>query len=199
MQPDPTTEPSTPACRAARSVAERYCSPSLFNHSVRSYVWGAEAGRRLGIAFDAELLYVAACLHDLGLTPRFDNNVDAFEVAGGNVAWVFAVGAGWPQQRAARTAEVIERHMWPEVDPDSDPEGHLLEVGTGIDISGSRADLVAADVRDRALAAWPRLGLAAEFAAAFADQASRKPGCAAARPGMSSVGARLAAHPFEGL
>ncbi|WP_208301283.1 hypothetical protein [Mycobacterium sp. DL440] len=59
------------------------------------------------IAFDDELYYVAAMLHDLGLTDPFDSHRVEFEEAGGDLAWVFGVAAGWPADRAARATEII--------------------------------------------------------------------------------------------
>src|SRR5689334_23087910 len=66
--------PVTPAAEAALSVATRFCSPALLNHCVRSYLWGAMYGTAHGIAFDDELYYVAALLHDIGLTEAFDSH-----------------------------------------------------------------------------------------------------------------------------
>ena len=86
--------PATPACRTALEVATEYCSPALLNHSVRAYLWAAGYAATRGIAFDAELLYVSAMLHDLALVKEFDNHRVPFEEAGGHVAWVFGAGAG---------------------------------------------------------------------------------------------------------
>src|SRR5437870_12803602 len=66
--------PVTAACRAALDVATAYCSPALLNHSVRAYLWAAGYALERGIAFDAELLYVSAMLHDLALVKEFDNH-----------------------------------------------------------------------------------------------------------------------------
>ena len=137
----------------------------------------------MGIAFDEELLYVAAMLHDIGLVGAFDNATVSFDEAGGNVAWMFAAGAGWPVERRVRLSEVIVRHMWESVDPALDAEGHLLEVGTAIDISGRDPGLWAPELRAEVLAAHPRLDLVAEFTACFADQARRKPESSAAGGG----------------
>nr|WP_207634440.1 hypothetical protein [Candidatus Frankia alpina] len=53
-------------------------------------------GTAHGIAFDDELYYVAALLHDVGLTEMFDRRRQPFEESGGQLAWVFGVAAGWP-------------------------------------------------------------------------------------------------------
>src|SRR3954447_11252620 len=121
--------PST-ATTAAREIVVRYSSAALVNHCERSYLWSASLGRLKGIPYDAELLYVASMLHDLGLVPAFDNHLAPFEDAGGDVGWVFGAGAGWAGDRRDRIKEIIVRHMWPEVDPALDAEGHLLCEGT---------------------------------------------------------------------
>ena len=189
--------PVTPACRAALDVAAAYCSPALLNHSVRAYLWAAGYGLAQDIAFDAELLYVSAMLHDLAWVKEFDNHTLPFEEAGSHVAWVFGAAAGWPRERRRRAAEIIVRHMWDAVDVATDPEGPLLELSTGMDISGRRTEDIPPDLRAEVLARYPRLGLAEEFIAAFEDQATRKPMCLAAQFVRSGLAAKLAANPLE--
>ena len=72
---------------------------------------------------------------------------------------MLTAGAGWPVDRRRRAVEVIERHMWPSVDPAMDPEGHLLEIATGLDISGARPDVLPRPFLDEVLARYPRLDL----------------------------------------
>ena len=189
--------PATPACLTALEVATEYCSPALLNHSVRAYLWAAGYAATRGIAFDAELLYVSAMLHDLALVKEFDNHRVPFEEAGGHVAWVFGAGAGWPVARRRRAAEIIVRHMWDTVDVVADPEGHLLELSTGMDISGRRTEDIPADLRRDVLARYPRAGLAEEFVACFRDQAARKPDSLAAKFVASGFAARVAANPLD--
>ena len=187
----------TAACRAAREVVAEYSSPALVNHCERSYLWSAALGERTGIAYDRELLYVAAMVHDLGLVPAFDNHLAPFEDAGGDVGWVFAAGAGWPRERRTRVKEIVIRHMWDEVDPAFDAEGHLLCEGTGLDISGRAPDRWPVSFRAEVLERFPRLGLPAEFIAAFQEQARRKPGCAAAAAVAGGMADRVAANPLD--
>jgi cyanamide hydratase family protein with HD domain len=197
MRLDDLEIPATPAARAALEVATEYCSPALLNHSVRAYFWAAGYGMTTGIAFDAELLYVSSMLHDLGLVKEFDSHRVPFEAAGGHVAWVFAAAAGWPIERRRRAAEVIVRHMWDAVDVAMDPEGHLLELSTGMDISGRRTEDIPGDLRADVLARYPRLGLAEEFVACFQDQAARKPESLAAKLVSRGFAARVAANPLD--
>ena len=57
--------------------------------------------------------------------------------------------------------------MWREVDPAEDPEGHLLEIATALDISGARADVLPSAFVAEVLAAHPRGALGAEFMSVF--------------------------------
>lgn len=197
MKLDDLELPATQVCRAALEVATAYCTPALLNHSVRSYLWAAGYGLERGIAFDAELLYVSAMLHDLALVKEFDNHSLPFEEAGGHVAWVFGAAAGWPVERRQRAAEVIVRHMWDVVDLTKDPEGYLLELSTSMDISGRRTEEIPLDLRADVLARYPRLGLGEEFTGYFEDQAKRKPLCLAARSVCSGFAERVAANPLD--
>ena len=197
MRLDDLPVPDSPACTNAVEVTTAYCTPALVNHSLRAYFWAAALGTARGVDFDAELLFVASLLHDLGLVEDFDSHRVPFEVAGGSVAWVFAAGAGWPAQRRTRVSEVIVRHMWPDVDPHEDPEGFLLVRSTGFDISGRGAVDFPVSFRDEVLARYPRLTLADEFLKCFQDQASRKPDSSAAAAIRNDLGVRMAANPLE--
>ena len=76
----PDTELTRDATRLVREAEGDF----LFEHSVRVYQWAALAGRRKGLIFDPELLYVAALFHDFGLTDRYGQSHLRFEVDGAN-------------------------------------------------------------------------------------------------------------------
>jgi hypothetical protein len=188
------TLPRSQAADRALEVVTAFSSPALVNHCRRSYLWAAAYGDAHSLAYDAELLYVAAMLHDIGLTPSFDNHAVPFETAGGDVAWVFAAGVGWPAERRERLAEVIVRHMWDAVDVALDPEGFLLEIATSLDIGGSQPGWWPADLRAEIIGALPRLGLAREFTACFAAEAARKPASSAAASMAGGIADRIATN-----
>lgn len=193
-----TEFPQTSAAIAALSVAARFYSPALLNHCVRSYRWAAKYAAAHGIAFDEELLFVSAMLHDLGLTDPFDSHRVAFEEAGGDLAWVFGVAAGWPVERAARAEEIIVLHMRDDVSAAADPESHLLQVATGWDVAGRRPEEFPAELRAEILARHPRQGFGSEFIACFEDQARRKPDSAAAASIANDGARRIRANPLDG-
>jgi hypothetical protein len=189
--------PDTAPVRAAQDLATRYLTPALAAHSVRSWFWASGFAEVLGLDPDRELLAVAALLHDMGLAEEFDAVRTPYEIAGGHVAAVFGAGAGWSREQQQRLIEVVERHNWPEVDPAMDVEGHLLEVATGLDISGARPDVLPADYLAAVLALFPRGTLATDFGDRVTEQAARKPTSHAARLIAGGLVAKLAANPLE--
>ena len=59
--------PQTVLTRAARKAAEDLLTPTLLHHSYRAYRFGRALGELDGLQVDAELLFAAAMLHDIGL------------------------------------------------------------------------------------------------------------------------------------
>lgn len=211
-EPGPTPEPRStaavldellapPSLVAARALeaAAAVSSVALLAHSRRSTVLAVDLGRREGLAFDHELLFVAAALHDVGLASPFDSHTEPFERAGGEVARVFAAGAGWSAARAQRLADVIVRHMWPAVSADLDVEGHLLERATSLDVSGVGGEDWPAELVAALVERLPRDGFGAEFGGLMSTQAHRKPGSEAARTIRGGMRDRIAANPLDRL
>ena len=133
--------PHTHAAHGALALADQYQSAAITAHAIRSWLW-AEAFAVVedlrGV--DHELLYVAAILHDIGIVSEYDNHTISYEHAGGHVGVALTAGAGWPAERRQRVLDVIVRHNWTTVDPGIlDVEGHLLEIATGLYISGTRS------------------------------------------------------------
>jgi hypothetical protein len=190
--------PDGPPAVAAAEVVAEYSAPALVNHCLRSYLFAAALAAVEGLPIDAELLYVSSLLHDLGLEPAFDSHTLPFENAGGHVAWVFAAGAGWPPRRRERAAEIIIAHMQ-GADPDIDPEGYLLDLATGLDISGRNLERWPRDLVAEIVAAYPRLDLGDRFLACFRDQAARKPASSAGDAVRSGIADRVASNPLERL
>ena len=169
--------PDTSAARRAEDVCREASSESLANHCFRSYAWGALLGIRDGVAWDAELLYVAAMLHDLGLTPAYDRG-GCFEQDGADAARELLAELGWEAPRAETVADAVYLHMH-EVGPDDTPEALLLDLGTAVDVRGVRIGEVPPASRGFVLEQFPRLGFKEHFIELLTDQADRKPQCVA--------------------
>src|SRR6478735_8039162 len=131
--------PDSAIAREAEGLLRDSSSPSLVNHCLRSYLWAVALAGVDGLAFDSELLFVAAALHDLGLEPAFDSGAP-FEVDGGRVAAAMATEHGWVDPAADAVERAIVLHVAPNVTPDDGIEAYLLNESTGTDVSGHRLD-----------------------------------------------------------
>jgi HD superfamily phosphodiesterase len=90
-----------PDSKMAREVTELVRDTEnslLFNHSSRVYYFSAATGKRKNLKFDAELLYVSAMFHNMGLTSKHSSATDRFEVDGANTAREFLRQYKIPQQ-----------------------------------------------------------------------------------------------------
>src|SRR3982074_2076913 len=101
------TVPDSKLAREATELVRDTESPLLFNHSSRVYYFGSLAGKRRGLKFDPQLLYIAAMFHDMGLTPQYRSKSDRFEVDGANSARAFLRQLNIPQQEIDTVREVI--------------------------------------------------------------------------------------------
>ena len=168
--------PSSAIAVAATDLARDASPPFLFNHGARTFAWALLIADKDRIAYDRELLYVGAILHDIGLTPRFDGP-RCFENEGGAAAAAFARDQGWDALRAERLAEAIRLHMHPRVVPEDGAEGYLLGEATGTDCRGHRIGELDPELVREVVAGIPWLDFTDGFLALCEDQARRKPGC----------------------
>ena len=188
-----------PDSRLAREAEElvRLSSPAfLANHCLRSYAWSVALAGRDDVRFDAELLYVAALLHDLGLVARFDTGA-CFEEDSAAAAAELSTTAGWTAERREALAEAIRLHVAVAVSLDDGPEVYLLWHATGLDVTGHRYGDLARPLVTDVVATYPRLEFKRGFTELLAGQAGRKPGCWAAAAVAGGIGERIAAAPFE--
>ena len=187
--------PDTPLCLDATAFARRAESPLLFNHSLRSYLFGVAVGRHLGIAVDLELLYLAAILHDVGLCPAHAGP-GSFEVRGAAVARDYLLAAGLSPGRADRVHEAIARHATVGLADRGPPELALVHFGAGVDVIGYHAEDVHASTREAIVARHPRLAFKRDFGALMEAEARRDPQAHIA--GLVGLGftRRMALAPF---
>src|SRR5215203_5589992 len=180
----------SPVARDAVALAQAVSPPFLFNHAARTYLFGALIGRSRGgrhARYDAEALYLACLLHDLGLTERFAGP-RPFELQGADAAARLLAEHAYPPERAALVWDGIAMHALALADYRG-PEIALVSAGAGADVAGQELEgLAAADVA-AVLHAFPRLDFKRAFVATCAGIVGRHPG-GASRGFMRDIGER---------
>lgn len=161
--------------------------PYLFNHSVRTYLFGALLGRQAKRVFDEELLYLACILHDLGLTERFAGDIP-FEIAGAEAARQFLEERGISEERTGVIWDGIAMHPY-AIASHKQPEISLVASGAAADVVGSDVSKIAPAYKEEVLYAFPRLGFKKAFVRTCAEIVRRHSG-GAYRSFMRDIGER---------
>jgi HD superfamily phosphodiesterase len=74
--------PDSALAREATEFVRDASTPLLFDHSRRVFLWASLQAERLSLGYDAELLYVGAMFHDVGLLERRRSQDERFEIDG---------------------------------------------------------------------------------------------------------------------
>lgn len=150
--------PDSSLAREAVAFVRSACPETLFNHVMRTYVFGSLVFDRNGVRYDQELVFVAAVLHDLGLVEAFQTPTERFEVDGADAARRFLQEQRVPAERAELVWDAIALHTSVGIATRKRPEIALISVGSGLDFTGNDLQQIPADAVDEVLTAFPRLG-----------------------------------------
>ena len=168
-----------PDTKLAREATElvRDTEPSLlFNHSTRVYYFASLAGKRRGVKFDPDLLYIAAMFHDMGLTRRYSSKSDRFEVDGANAARGFLRQHNISQQEIDTVWTAIALHTTPGIPQYMHPVVALLTNGVEMDVLGIAYSEFSDADREAIIAAYPRTEhFKEDIIQAFYDGIKRRP------------------------
>jgi hypothetical protein len=151
--------PDTRASHEAEELCAR--SPSVVNHSYRTYVWGAILAAHDGISYDQEMLYVASLVHDIGFAEAqrtADGRPCCLTYTGAAAVLELAAGAGWEQRRSDAAAEALTLHANLYVGRRESPEAYLLFAGARLDQTGYRHWDLERETVQGVLKRYPRQG-----------------------------------------
>ena len=153
-------------------------TPSMQNHSLRTFAFGLALANLDGVQLDVEQFYVASLLHDLALESPTPNR--CFAVVGAERALAIARRAGADDEAARAIAEGICMHVTPGVGFERGPIGPMLSAGALVDLAGVRLwDLDPAFAR-AAEGRHPRLAMKRHLTACWSAEARAVPGGRAA-------------------
>ena len=148
--------PDSQLAREATELVRDTETGLLFHHSRRVFLFGALTGERKGQRYDAELLYIGAMFHDMGLMKPYSSAHERFEVDGANAARDFLRQHGIAEAAIDLVWDAIALHTTPGIPQHKKPEVALVTAGVEMDVLGMgfpnvsdahRADVVAAHPR----------------------------------------------------
>lgn len=172
-----STLPDTSVAQAAIRLAQSSVSPAVFNHSVRSYLFGelvaAREGMRAGADYDGDGLFLGCVLHDLGAGSAAPGK-ERFEVEGADLAAALLIEHGCERKLVDGVWEAIALHTSMGIADRRGALCHLVRSGVGVDF-GRNAEFIDDEVAAAIHARYPRLSMARTLMDAIAAQAQRSP------------------------
>jgi hypothetical protein len=148
--------PDSAIARAAAQLVRDTEDDLLYHHSNRVFFWGALTGKRKALRYDAELLYLGALFHDMGLTAAYASPDQRFEVDGANAARDFMRGYGVPERDVEDVWAAIALHTTPGIPEHMRPTIALVTAGVEMDVLGIGYHDFTGEQREHVCAQHPR-------------------------------------------
>ena len=171
----PVGAPDSELCQRATALVAELSPPFLFNHCARTFLFGDAIGKRDGLRYDRELLYLSSVLHDLGLTESYLGADQRFELEGADRARAFLVEQGLDARRADVVWDAIALNSTFGIALRKGPETALAHQGVLADFLGTRLDDVSSERVAQIVSEYPRLNLLSSATNLLAECARRKP------------------------
>ena len=164
----------TPLVRDAVELARTSLEPYLFNHVMRSWLFGVLLSEGANPAPDPELLAISTVLHDLGLTDGYVAE-ERFEVDGANAARAFLKDRGISTHQIQLVWDAIALHTTRSIALHKEPEVAMTHSGIAVDAIGAGLDQIPMVKQHAILAEFPRLALKDQLKSRFCSIIRRKP------------------------
>jgi len=168
--------PRSRVARAAVILSRKACPEVLFNHCMRTFVFGALHERHHGRPYNAQAAFVAAALHDVGLLQPYETEGTPFEVDSANAAERLALENGLSPALAKLVWNATAMHdmRWAVVEKQN-ATVELVAAGAAADVVGPDEDMISPAATAEVLEAFPRLGFKVRLAQLLTDHCTRKP------------------------
>jgi hypothetical protein len=154
--------PDNQTVRNAYAQAEAESQPWLFNHVVRSWLYGAKLTQYRGLTPDAELVAVSVLLHDLGLA-RGGAPDRRFEIVGADIGRAFALSHNMGERRAETVWDSIALHTTASIAQHKSTDVACCQSGIACDYGGFGYNELTDENKKLILSAYPRLGMKNEL------------------------------------
>jgi len=187
----------TAVAQAAIRLAQSTESPSIFNHSVRSYFFAellaARDGIRPGSDYHSETLFLGCVLHDAGVGTAAPGKA-RFEVEGADLAAALLTEHGCGRDVVDGVWEAIALHTTGGVAERRGALCYLVRNGVGADF-GRNVDFIDEQTATAIHTRYPRLSMASTLVDAIVAHAQRSPEAA---PPYSMPGDALRERQVDG-
>lgn len=148
--------PDSTIAQAASATVLAIVPDILYRHSVRVFLFAALIGMCRNLCVDADLLYVAALFHDVGLSVPYRNSPRRFEVDGANAVRRFLAHHDVPQEDIASVWQAVALHTTFGINAEMSPLVALLAAGVEMDLFGTHFSEIRDQDREAVLDAFPR-------------------------------------------
>lgn len=202
-----TAPPETDLVRAATVWAESVHEPWLLRHGLRTWLFASLLGQLDGAAADAEALYLACLLHDVGLTaehrvPAGDDPAAAcrcFAAHGAHVSEEKLLELGASPLLASEVADAIGMHLNARVGIASGATARGVNQGAALDVVGIRASDLGKPLVREVLSRHDRTGFAEELLAVIRVENRQRPSARMASFFGVGMGAAIRLNPLNRL
>ncbi|WP_329479316.1 HD domain-containing protein [Kribbella sp. NBC_01484] len=173
--------PDSPVARRAVELAVSAESEPVANHSIRSYLFATllaeHEGLKPGVDFEADLLFYACVLHDLGTSPSVPGK-QRFEVEGADMAAEFLTEHGYGAHEIDPVWEAIALHTTPGIAERRGVLTNLTRRGVAVDF-GVGAEFMTDAQGEVVHQRYPRLNVVTVLVDEIVRHAARSPQAAA--------------------
>jgi hypothetical protein len=168
--------PRTPLAVRAVAFARSSCPDFLFNHCMRTYVFGALHLQHQQRTYRAEDALIGAALHDLGLLPAFATPAGSFETDGADAAERWVRENHGTAAAGDRVWHAVQMHdgAW-ALTQRQGAEAMLVALGAATDVDGPDPRHLESREVEEVVAAFPRLQFKQRFSALLVAHCERKP------------------------
>lgn len=170
--------PDSALAKKAVDLSFRVSPQVVHAHVMRTFVFGALVGKAQKLRYDEELFFLAAVLHDLGLTQQF-RGFERFEVVGADAADAFLKDEGVNAERREIIWDAIALHTSIGIASRKRPEIALVHIGAGVDVIGRGLENLPKNLVAEALEVFPRPDFNQAFLKAVVDTVVHAPQSAA--------------------
>jgi hypothetical protein len=162
--------------QAATDLMRRTVSDLMLHHALRAFLFAALTGYREDLTFDVELLYVCALFHNFGLSAKYHDSPQRYEVDGANAARDFLSQYAVSEDGMKEVWAAIALHTTPGIPDHMSSLVAMTCAGVQMDVWGARYDDFTVQQRDEIVQAYPReSGFKKKLIEAYARGMERRP------------------------